>query len=143
MPIYPALNDPSTYGYSDKPLAQKLGLKPGMKAIAISPPKEYKKWLGKDASILNEHDVPPWDFVHIFTNKLSDLENQLSTLRSEIESNGIVWVSYYKKSSGLSTEITEDLVRDTCFPLGFVDIKVCAVTEDWSGLKLVIRKKLR
>jgi hypothetical protein len=137
------MNDPFAPGYSGKPLAQKLGLKPGMKAIAFSPPKEYKKWLGQEASILSERSIPPLDFVHFFTNKLLDLENQLSTIRPEIASNGMVWVSYYKKSSGLSTEITEDLVRDTCFPLGFVDIKVCAVSEDWSGLKLVIRKKLR
>ncbi|MFZ1677141.1 MAG: hypothetical protein WBP41_08545 [Saprospiraceae bacterium] len=137
------MNDPFTRGYSGKSLSQKLGLKPGMKAIAISPPKEYKRWLGKEASILAARSIPPWDFVHIFTNKLSDLENQLSTIRSEIESNGMVWVSYYKKSSGLQTEITEDLVRETCFPLGFVDVKVCAVTDEWSGLKLVIRKKLR
>ncbi|MEP6795764.1 MAG: DUF3052 domain-containing protein [Saprospiraceae bacterium] len=137
------MNDPIAPGYSGKPLSQKLGLKPGMKAIAISPPKEYKGWLGKDASILSDRGIPPWDFVHIFTNKLSDLENQLSTIRSQIESNGMVWVSYYKKSSGLPSEITEDLVRDTCFPLGFVDIKICAVTKEWSGLKLVIRKKLR
>ncbi len=137
------MNDPFIPGYSHKPLAQKLGLKPGMKAIAISAPIEYKEWLGQEASILSDQKIPPLDFVHIFTNQLSDLENQLSAIRSEIESNGMVWVSYYKKSSGLPSEITEDLVRDTCFPLGFVDIKVCAVSAEWSGLKLVIRKKLR
>ncbi|MBK9981212.1 MAG: DUF3052 family protein [Saprospiraceae bacterium] len=137
------MKDPIIFGYSGKPLSQKLGLKPGMKAIAVSPPKEYKAWLGKDSSIISTGIPAPWDFVHLFTNKLADLENQLSALRSEITSNGMVWVSYYKKSSGLPTEITEDLVRETCFPLGFVDIKVCAVSDDWSGLKLVIRKKLR
>lgn len=137
------MKDPFITGYSGKPLSQKLGLKPGMRAIAISPPKEYMAWLGESNSIIASRIPPPWDFVHIFTNSLSDLENQLSKLRSEIAGNGMIWVSFYKKSSGLPTEITEDLVRETCFPLGFVDIKVCAVCGDWSALKLVIRKKLR
>ena len=137
------MNDSLSSGYSGKPLARKLGLKEGMNAIAISAPKEYKVWLGKDASIIKTGSNPPWDFVHIFINKLSDLENQLAKLRTEIQANGMIWVSYYKKSSGIKTEISEDLIRDTCFPLGFVDVKVCAVSADWSGLKLVIRKKLR
>ncbi len=137
------MKDPVLSGYSGKSLSQKLGLKPGMKAIVVSPPGEYKVWLGNKSSIITIGIPPPWDFVHLFTNKLPDLENQLSDLRSEITSNGIVWVSYYKKSSGLPSEITEDLVRETCFPLGFVDIKVCAVSDEWSGMKLVIRKKLR
>lgn len=137
------MNDSQHTGYSDKPLSQKLGLKRGMKAYVISAPKDYKIWLGEDASLIPKKSFPPWDFVHIFTNKLSELEDQLAALRSEISSKGMIWVSYYKKSSGLRTEITEDLVRNTCFPLGLVDIKVCAVSDDWSGLKLVIRKKLR
>lgn len=132
-----------TLGYSSRSLAQKLGLKDGMNAIAINAPDDYLSLLGGNKKILHANARPPWDFVHLFVNKIEALEEQLHYLRSHLTPDGMLWVSWYKKSAKLPTEITEDIIRDTCLPLGFVDIKVCAVTEIWSGLKLVIRKELR
>src|SRR5258706_10649614 len=125
---------PRTTDYSGKPLSQKLGLVPGMKAVSLFAPKEYKTWLGSNGSIVKKDVPPPWDFVHLFTNEIAELERQLFKLRSEIKSNGMIWVSWYKKSSKLPTEITEDIIRDTCLPLGLVDVKVCSVSDEWSGL---------
>jgi hypothetical protein len=130
-------------GYSDRTLPQKLGLKKGMKAISFSAPPEYTDWLGSAASILKSGVAPPWDFVHLFVNQISELENRLVQIAKEIKPDGMIWISWYKKSSKLTTEISEDILRDTCFPLGLVDIKVCSVSPDWTGLKFVIRKKLR
>ena len=114
-----------------------------MNAICIKAPAEYHTWLGQSSSIFNTSNTPPFDFIHVFENSLSGLENHLSDFRNKMHPNGMIWVSWYKKSSKLKSEITEDLIRDTCFPLGLVDVKVCAVNEVWSGLKLVIRKKNR
>ena len=133
----------NTSGYSNKPLAQKLGLAPGMKAVAISAPEDYESLMGKSASLLKSDSLPPWDFVHLFTNHISEMEDQLVKLKSQINKDGMIWVSWYKKASRKPTEITEDIIRDTCLPLGLVDIKVCSVSTEWSGLKLVIRKALR
>ena len=137
------MNNKPTAGYSSKSLAKKLGLREGMNAIAIHAPSEYQDWLGSEKNFLRKKSNPPWDFVHLFVNKLEELEEQLHYLRTNITPDGIVWVSWFKKSAKLPTEITEDIIRDTCLPLGFVDIKVCAVSDVWSGLKLVIRKELR
>jgi len=129
-------------GYSGKSLKDKLGLTEGLKFLFIHPPSEYFSWIG---NIVDRKKTcsPPYDFVHLFTNSLEELEEQLFTLRTSIVPNGMIWISWYKKSAGKPTEITEDLIRDTCLPLGLVDVKVCAVSADWSGLKLVIRKELR
>ena len=132
-----------TQGYSIKSLTQKLGLKEGMNAIAFNPPSEYYSWLGKQKNILNPKAKPPFDFVHLFSNRIDELEDELYKIRTRINDNGIVWISWYKKSIKKPTQITEDIIRDTCLPLGYVDIKVCAVSDEWSGLKLVIRKELR
>ena len=129
-------------GYSGKSLKEKLGLKPGLNCLFIHPPTGYSVWID-DFTISKKSPPLPWDFVHLFTNSLAELEEQLFSLRNTINPNGLIWVSWYKKSSAKPTEITEDLIRDTCLPLGLVDVKVCSVSEDWSGLKLVIRKDLR
>lgn len=129
-------------GYSGKSLQEKLGFKPGISFLIIHPPSAYFDWI--DNAVLSKKSFPPpFDFVHLFTNSLDELEEQLFRLRKSIRTDGMIWVSWYKKSSAKSTEITEDLIRDTCLPLGLVDVKVCAVSEEWSGLKLVIRKELR
>ena len=137
------MKPPPANVYSRKPLSQKLGLKTGMNAISLFAPKEYNSWLGEDASLLSKNSPHPWNFVHLFTNEISVLEEQLEKLKSEITPDGMIWVSWYKKIAHKPTELTEDIIRDTCLPLGLVDIKVCSVSEDWSGLKLVIRKTLR
>ena len=114
-----------------------------MSASCIHAPKDYRSWLGEDDVHIFSTSKAPWDFVHLFVNRVSELEDQLYQLRTRIKPDGMIWVSWYKKTSGKESEITEDIIRDTCLPLGLVDIKVCAVSEEWSGLKLVIRKELR
>jgi len=82
-------------------------------------------------------------FVHLFTTSKSALSQKLQMLRKMVDPAAVVWVSWPKKSAGVTTDVTEDVVREVALPLGFVDIKVCALDETWSGLKLVIRKELR
>lgn len=132
-------------GYSGTPLAQKLGIKPGASVVALNAPTNYRKLLGKftnDVKFKNRVSAHA-DFIHFFTNRRSELEKQLSRLRKEIAHSGTVWVSWPKKSSSVATDITEDTIRDVALPLGFVDVKVCAVDETWSGLKLMIRREER
>jgi len=113
-----------------------------MRTLIINKPVGYASWLElPDKFYLNAD--PPFDFVHLFTNRLQELETNLATLRASLNPSGMVWVSWYKTASRLPTEITEDLIRATCLPLGVVDIKVCSVNEEWSGLKLGMRKDLR
>lgn len=132
-------------GYSGTPLAKKLGLKPPLKLLMINAPKEYKSWLGdlpKDVALLTKSDKPI-DAVHVFATESAFLIATLSKLRNELKQDGFVWVSWPKKASKALTDITEDTIREIALPLGFVDIKVCAVSDVWSGLKLVIRKSQR
>ena len=137
------MNEIVPTGYSGKPLSQKLGLKQSMRAIVIAPPPDYVLWLDNEADFISKKTKLPFDFVHLFVNALSELESYLFSLKDKINPDAMVWVSWYKKSAKKPTEITEDLIRDTCIPLGYVDVKVCAVSEEWSALKLVIRKELR
>jgi hypothetical protein len=129
-------------GYSKTPLFKKLGYKEGMRVYLVDAPEEYLTWVQPlpDVDFVND---PPYDFVHVFVNKTDRLEELTHQLRHEIVSNGMIWISWYKKASKLSTEITEDTIRDIVLPTGLVDIKVCSVTDEWSGLKVVIRKELR
>jgi hypothetical protein len=83
------------------------------------------------------------DMAHMFTSQRRDLEKMLRTLRTALKPDAAIWVSWPKKASKLSTDITEDVIREVALPMGFVDIKVCAIDDTWSGLKLVVRKDLR
>jgi hypothetical protein len=132
-------------GYSETPLAKKLGLKPPMTLVAVDAPREYRAWLGKLPPGLDiaSRASAPLGAVHLFATKRATLEKNLSTLRKRLEQTGFVWVSWPKKASKVPTDITEDVIREIALPLGFVDIKVCAVSDVWSGLKLVIRKSER
>ena len=134
-------------GYSDTPLVRKLGLKPGMRAAVIAPPQPYHQRLGSPESpplLLADAPLPtPLDFLHIFTATRTDLECMLASARRALAPAGFVWVSWPKKSSRLPSEVTEDTIRDVALPLGLVDVKVCAVDEVWSGLKLCIRRDQR
>jgi hypothetical protein len=132
-------------GYSGTPLAQKLGIKPGMTVSLISAPANYPKLLGKSANDAHFTDRirPGADFIHFFTQRRSELEKQLKRLRTKLAEAGTLWVSWPKKSAGVATDITEDVIRAVALPLGFVDVKVCAVDETWSGLKLMIRRTNR
>jgi len=132
-------------GYSGTPLTQKLGIKPAMNVIVINEPANYRKLLGRGADGLEFSDRigSGSSFVHFFTTRRSELEKQLNRLRMKIPDTGTVWVSWPKKSSGVATDVTEDVIRAVALPLGFVDIKVCAIDQTWSGLKLMIRRTNR
>jgi hypothetical protein len=132
-------------GYSGTPLPRKLGIKPPLTLVALSAPREYRSWLGDlpaGVRIVSTAGTP-LRAVHLFVTKRSVLAKKLGTLREHLEQTGFVWVSWPKKASKVETDITEDVIRELALPLGFVDIKVCAVSEVWSGLKLVIRKSER
>lgn len=129
-------------GYSQTPLQQKLGIKEDQRVRFIDAPSELSEWLGKLPS-LKMTTRPPYDFVLLFVNTTSKLEEWLVKLRTQLSQDGMVWVTWYKKASKKPTELTEDIIRDTALPLGLVDIKVCAISEEWSGLKLVIRRNER
>ncbi|HEX4641628.1 MAG TPA: DUF3052 domain-containing protein [Chthoniobacterales bacterium] len=132
-------------GYSKTPLAQKLGIKPGTEVAALAAPVGYRKWLAPLPAKVSFRDKAKTgsSFVHFFVTNRRTLEKELKRLRGIIDDAGVVWVSWPKKSSGVVTDITEDVIRDICLPLGFVDVKVCAVDETWSGLKLMIRRENR
>ena len=128
--------------YSGTPLVKKLGIKSPLKLLTVNAPKEYKSWLGElpDDVKLVTKAKPPIEVAHIFTTESAFLDAELSRLRNELKQDGFVWVSWPKKSSKVPTDITDNIIREIALPLGFVDIKVCAVSDVWSGLKLVIRK---
>lgn len=132
-------------GYSGTPLAKKLGFVSGMRLLTIGAPPEFIDLLAplpEDLRITSRAKAPH-AAVHVFANDAQKLSAVLTRLRSELAPSGFVWVSWPKKSSKVPTDITEDTIRKIALPLGFVDVKVCAVNEVWSGLKLVIRKELR
>jgi len=128
-------------GYSGTPLVKKLGIKAPLKLLTINAPKEYRSWLGdlpEGVSLVMKTNKPI-EAAHVFTTESAFLDAILSKFRHELKQNGFVWVSWPKKASKVPTNITEDTIREIALSLGFVDIKVCAVSEVWSGLKLVIR----
>ena len=157
-------------GYSNTPLFKKLGMKEGFTVKLINAPRNYKELIGaiterkrrlrKRGSVAKQLRRSPegvvfWakgrseegaeglDLIHFFTNSASELEKVLPVIKQEIKKDGTIWVSWYKKSSGKPTEVTENMVRDTGLAIGLVDVKICAVDEDWSGLKFVFRLKDR
>jgi hypothetical protein len=132
-------------GYSGTPLPQKLGIKPGTIVVAIDAPENYRKLLGQIPSGVNFATRPVGNtkFIHLFVKEKRMLRQHLQSLRQKIPDDAALWVSWPKKSSKVRTDITEDVIREVALPLGFVDIKVCAVDETWSGLKLMIRRENR
>jgi hypothetical protein len=132
-------------GYSGIPLIQKLGLKSGFQLLAINAPKGYFKWLGKlpeGVKVVSDHQSP-LDFIHFFAQDRKEYEKQLPKLKKALAQDGMIWVSWPKAASKVPTDVTEKVVRDTALKNGLVDVKVCAVDETWSGLKLVIPVKDR
>jgi hypothetical protein len=132
-------------GYSRKPLAEKLGIKPGTTVAVVGPPANYAELLGRLAPGAAIVRTPPGNaaFVHLFVRSRTDLGEQLVKYRKSMAKHGVIWVSWPKKASQVPTDVTEDTVRALALPLGLVDVKVCAVDETWSALKLVIRKSER
>jgi len=131
-------------GYSGTPLANKLGLKAPLTLLTIAAPTEYSTWLGPVPGVqFTSRLKAAVEAAHVFVLHRKSLEKHLTALRRALAPNGFVWVSWPKKSSKVETDVTEDTIREVALPMGFVDIKVCAVTDVWSGLKLVIRKSER
>ncbi len=132
-------------GYSGTPLARKLGIKADMTCAAIDAPPEYEALLdGLPDGVRFDTDVRgPLDFVHVFVDKAAGLGPRLTALRDSIAPNGMIWVSWPKKASGVKTDVNGNVVRDAGLGAGLVDIKVCAVDETWSGLKFVIPRAQR
>jgi len=134
-----------TAGYSGTPLAQKLGLAAGMRVWFHNMPDSVRDEIDPEALNVDEQCSASDGLqgVHIFVTERADLERQVAALRTLIAPNGFIWVSWPKKASKVPTDITEDTIREVALPTGLVDVKVCAVDEIWSGLKLVIRKEHR
>lgn len=136
---------PTASGYSGTSLAKKLGLKAGTRLCLLGAPDRYADLLAPmpEGVVLQRSAGPTTDIAQLFATRREDLAKQLSTLRSKLSPQAALWVSWPKKASKVPTSITEDVIRELVLPLGFVDVKVCAVDQVWSGLKLVLRKDLR
>jgi hypothetical protein len=134
-----------TAGYSGTPLAKKLGIKSGFNLRLVHQPGHYFELftdLPPDIILVDDHSTAV-NLVHFFTKEYLELVDILPVLRQQITQDGIIWVSWPKKASKVATDVTEDKIRDYALQSGLVDVKVCAVDEVWSGLKLVIRVKDR
>jgi len=130
-------------GYSGTPLWKKLGYKAGVSAYVEGEPGNYISLLTLPADVVVNwlpRAKSDMEFVHLFATSASQLKSKLESVRKRIVPGGVIWVSWPKKSSGVTSDITEDTIRDLALPMGLVDVKVCAVDEVWSGLKLVIRR---
>ena len=130
----------ATAGYSGTPLIQKLGIKPGMKICLISKPTDYYDLLDLNISdqLCKKNETP--DLIHLFVKNVKEFETEMKKLKSfcKQNSNIAIWVSWYKKAAKIPTDITEDTIRNYALKNDLVDVKVCAVSEIWSGLKLVV-----
>jgi hypothetical protein len=132
-------------GYSGKPVVQKLGIKPGFRIFTTGLPAAYSDLVGQlpaDVTMAAGAKAP-LDMVHVFATQAAGLAGKLRSYRAAIQPDGMIWVSWPKKASGVATDLTDVVVRDTALPLGLVDIKVCAIDDVWSGLKFVIPKDQR
>ena len=132
-------------GYSGTPLSKKLGFREGTTLFLVNAPKDYLKLvspLPAGVKALNAMTAEI-DIVHIFSTKVVELEKALQSAIDQLKDDGMIWVSWPKKTSKVASEVSENTIRALALPLGLVDVKVCAVDSVWSGLKLVIRKELR
>ena len=127
-------------GYSGTPLLKKLGITPSMKILLCNEPDNYSELLEININdqLCNKNETP--DLVHLFVKSNKEFESEMKKLQPAYKKNTmiIIWISWYKKSAGIPTDITEDTIRYYAFRNGLVDIKVCAVSDSWSGLKLVV-----
>ena len=132
-------------GTSGKPVVQKLGIKPGFCIFVDGLVTSYRDVVGElpDGVSIAAAAKPPLDMVHVFATEAKGLAAKLRVYRKAIAPDGMIWASWPKKASGVATDVTEALVRETALANGLVDIKICAVNEVWSGLKLVIPVKDR
>jgi len=135
----------ATAGYSGTPLIKKLGILPDMKLLLLNKPENYFDLLETNISnqLCSQNEVP--GLIHLFVKNNKEFENEMKKIKPVISKNPkiIIWVSWYKKAAGIVTDITEDVIRNYALKNGLVDIKVCAVSDIWSGLKLVVPVNLR
>jgi hypothetical protein len=132
-------------GYSGTPLSRKLGIKEGSRVVLLGAPEGYECLLAPLPPGVTFESRPgkAIDIAQVFVTRKEALAKHLGTLRKQLQPDAAVWVCWPKKASKVPTTVTEGTIRELALPLGFVDIKVCAVSEIWSGLKLVVRKELR
>jgi hypothetical protein len=132
-------------GYSGTPLLKKLGIKPEHKLLLINQPTDYFELLEVSVNdqLCKKNETP--DLIHLFVKNYSELVAEMKKLNTIIKKNPnlSIWISWYKKSAGIATDVTEDVIRDFALRNKLVDVKVCAVSDIWSGLKLVVPLKLR
>jgi len=132
-------------GYSGTPLPKKLGIENSSRVLLVEAPRDYRTFMQPlpNGVLFESKASLQIDIAHVFATQREELSKHLIELRKKLKPDAPVWVSWPKKASKVPTTVTEDTIRELALPLGFVDIKVCAVTEVWSGLKLVVRKELR
>ena len=132
-------------GYSKTPLVKKLGIKPGFRLIILNAPKNYGQTLGELPANVTVADtlVGPFDFIHFFITQREALVNEFPRLKQALAPDGMLWISWPKRSAKVETDLTEDIIRAVGLDNGLVDVKVAAVDEVWSGLKFVYRLKDR
>lgn len=127
-------------GYSGTPLQKKLGIKPGHKCLVANSPKAYFDWISPLPEgvkfVSRGKDI---DFVHLFTTERKHFQKAFVTHRDTLQKTGMMWISWPKKSSGVTTDLDENIIRDFGLKNGMVDVKVCAVDDTWSGLKFMFR----
>lgn len=135
----------NTAGYSGTPLARKLGITESSRVWVVGAPENFASLMVPlpDGAVFEKAASSRTDIVHLFVTRREELAKALSLLRRKLRPDAAVWVSWPKKSSKVPTTVSENVVRDVALPIGFVDVKVCAVDNVWSGLKLVVRRELR
>ncbi len=129
------------HGYSGTPLHKKLGLKPGTRCLTINAPAHYDALVVGAEAVAFSNRFRQADIVHLFCKRRAELERRVEKALTRVAEGGALWVSWPKKSSPLHADLTEDGLRDVILPLGWVDVKVCAVDADWSGLKFMRRRR--
>jgi len=134
-----------TAGYSGTPLAKKLGFRESSRVLLIDAPEDFVGRLAPLPAgvVFEDRAGSAIDIAHVFVTRKEALATHLGTLRPLLRPDAALWISWPKKAARIPTDVTEDVIRELALPMGFVDIKVCAVSEVWSGLKLVVRKALR
>jgi hypothetical protein len=139
MPVKPAA------GYSGTPLLQKLGIKPGMRVLMLDAPRDFGGTLGKlpEGVKLEKESARDLDVIISFEKERKQMERSLPAIKRGIAQSGMIWMAWPKKAARVKTDVTEDVIRDRALAIGLVDVKVCAIDETWSGLKLVIPLKDR
>jgi len=127
-------------GYSGTPSLKKLGIKEENKVKLINAPRNYMKILEVDIQQQLVDKIQEADFVHLFVTSKAELKKEFTKIIQQARVGLTIWISWHKKSSGMATDVTEDVIREVVLPAGWVDVKVCAVSDIWSGLKIVKRK---